>query len=218
MCRLLPLLVIVTLPVLGAQPTSAQPTRTADTFYLRFGQGTSDRSGAAGTRTRLGDLWDAEKLDGDNLRYAFVLETGYRFSPSLSFGVGYQLGSYFHDGDLNRRGVGSESLHSVQMLARYKVGARDWVVSPYLDLGVNASTGLGRVGLGPTVGGGLSVAVDNQLTLFLESRFNLAYPNQTNEVDFPFSIRGAVAAVKEKTVPVDVLAALPAIGLEFELR
>lgn len=212
------LLLLVLLPLLVVQSASAQPTRTADTFYLRFGQGASDRSGAAGTRTRLGDLWNAERLNGENLQYAFILEGGYRFSPSLSFGVGYQLGSYLHEADVSRRRGGSESLHTVQVLARYKIGARSWVVSPYVDVGINASSGLGRVGVGPTVGGGLSVAVDNQLTLFLESRFNLAYPNQTNDVDFPFSVNGAVAAVEEKTTPFDVLAVLPALGLEFELR
>jgi len=177
----------------------------------------SDRAGAAGVRTRSGRLWSAEKLNGENLQYAFVLETGYRFSPSLSLGIGYQLGSYNHAAGVSRRGD-SEALHTVQVLARHKMGGRQWVVAPYLDLGVNVSTGIGRLAFGPTVGGGLTVAVDNQLSLFLESRFNLAYPNQSNDTGFPFSIQGVVEAFNEAGVPFDGLAVLPAIGVEFELR
>jgi len=189
MSRVLPLLFALVLPVLGTQQATAQPTRLGDTFYLRFGQGTSDLSGATGGGSRSGRLWDPEKVNGENVQYAFILESGYRFSPSLSFGVGYQFSSYYHEAGFSRRGVGNESLHTIQVLTRYKMGGRRWLVSPYIDLGANVSVGTERLAGGPTLGGGLSVTVDNQLSFFVESRYNLAYPNQTSDTGFPLSIQ-----------------------------
>lgn len=211
------LIVPTLLPVLTASPAQAQTASEGEVVYLRFGQGTSDFAGAANGGAGFGDFSDSERFTGDEPPYAFVLEFGYRFSPSLSVGMGYQLGSYYHT-EVGGLDAGSRILQTVQLLGRYKPGAQRWIVTPYLDLGVNVSSGIDGMGLGPSVGGGLSVTIDEQLAFFVESRLNLTFPDESAESGLLFDRQGIIPSISRGEVPIDVLTVLPAVGFEFELR
>lgn len=225
MPRLAPaVLLVVFLPFLASNPAGAQPTQTAEAFYLKFGQGASDLSGNAGMETGISDFFDPEKFNSDDLQYVFALEMGYRLSASSSFGVGYQLGSYYHPDGAGLR-AGSERLHTIQVLARYKLGARSWRVTPYLDLGANVSSGVEKIGGGPSIGAGFSIVVDNRMSIFLESRLNFSIPSQTadTEDDFgpqwmPFGPRWIYSSLLSEGAPFNVLSSLPALGVEIDLR
>lgn len=199
------------------EPTRAQPLRAGEAFYLKFGQGASDLSGNAGTGTGLGDLVDSKKFSGDDPQYAFSLEMGYRFSGFSSLGVGYQLGSYYHPAREGRR-AGSEYVHTVQLLARRKFGSRGWRVVPYVDVGLNASAGVERISVGPSLGVGLSVAVDRRMSIFLESRLNVMFPNQTTNTNGSFGPRWIYSTILSEAAPFDVVSSLPALGVEIDLR
>lgn len=202
MSRCVPLLLFAgLLPALVAGPVQAQSPRSPNLFYLKFGQGISDVVGDERGRLGVSEVYDREKFaETDNVPYALVAELGYRFSPSLSFGLGYQFGSYYV------RDVGHESLHTVQLLGRYKMGARAWSVAPYLDVGISASTGRRRVGYGPSLGVGLDVAVNDQVSFFLESRSNLVFSETSVDPD------------ESGSVPFDILNVTPAIGADIALR
>ena len=153
------LLFFVLLWGLLAGSARAQPSRTTELFYLRFGQGTSTITSSAGID---------EGISPD-ARYAPSAELGYRFSPALSLGLGYQL-------EAGDRGAESGPRQVLQLLTRYKAGAREWRVAPYVDLGINASTGPDQRRYGPSVGAGLDLTVDNRLSFFVESKLNLTVP------------------------------------------
>lgn len=198
---------IALLPFLVTQPVKAQAQQAGTTppIYVKFAQGTSDFSGNAGAGRGFGDLFDANKFsDSEDFQYAVTMELGYRFSPSLSLGLGYQLGTYYFN-DLGRLGGESETLNTVQLLGRYKLGARNWPVAPYIDLGVNLSEGVKHVGFGPSMGGGLDIAIDNRFSLFIESRLNLTFPDE------------ALDTFAAGQVPFDIVTIMPAIGTEIDL-
>jgi chitodextrinase len=171
-----------------------------DLFYLRSGQGISGHTGARGASA----VYDTESLT--EMRYAPSVELGYRFSSALSLGLGYQLGT-------NLDGVRNETVQSVQLLTRYKMGARDWIVSPYLELGINASTGRDRFRYGPSTGGGLDITVDSRLSVFAKSRLHLTVPTSV-----PFLPKEAADAYDAASgIPLNVLT-VTSIGAEFVLR
>ncbi len=204
MSKITPLFFLaVLLPFLVADPARAQSSR-AEAFYVKVGQGVSDYAGSGGGGEGFADFFDSRKFTDDDRQYAFVFEAGYRFSPSLSLGLGYQLGTYYFI-DIGPIDQGSKTFQTIQMFGRYKLGARDWTVSPYADLGVNVTPGLEGTGFGPSIGGGLDITVDNQLSLFIESRLNLLFPDEALE-----GLGGGI--------PFDVLTVFPAIGAEFTLR
>jgi hypothetical protein len=213
----LALFLAVFLPLLATGPAAAQPGHAAEVFYLKFGQGASDLSGDAGAGSGIRDVVDLGRPSGDNLQYAFALEVGYRFSKSSSLGIGYQLGSYYRPA-AGEMGAGSERRHTLHVLARRKVGVQRWRVVPYFDLGVNVSSGIKRFGVGPSAGAGLSVAVDNQMSIFLESRLNFVFPNQTADTDGLSWPRWLYSAFLSEDIPFDVLSSLPALGVEIDLH
>lgn len=193
------------LPAFGAQSAQGQQASSSPPLYLKFGQGASDFSGNAGAGRDFGDFFDSAKFsESSDFQYAFTSELGYRFTPSLSLGIGYQLGTYYFT-KLGRIGGKSETLHTVQVLGRYKLGAGRWPVAPYLDLGINVSSGLEHAGFGPTMGGGLAVAIDDRFSLFVESRLNLTFPDE------------AADTFGAGSVPFDVLGIIPAVGTEIDL-
>lgn len=191
----------VAVALLATGPAQAQSPRTTDLFYLRLGQGLSNftRTGASHAGS-----YDTGLFTG--ARYAPSAELGYRFSPALTLGLGYQLGT-------NVRDAGSETVQAMQLLTRYKAGAESWAVAPFVDLGINASTGRDRFRYGPSIGAGLDIAVDNRLSFFVESQFNLTVPAAV-----PF-FPGETADAYDSTagVTLDVLS-VTSIGAEFVLH
>lgn len=178
----------------------AQSLRLGDAYYLKLGRGLTDFAGDAGARAGVADLYDVEKfVDSDRLQYVLSSELGYQFTAGFSTALGYQYGTYYFI-----RGQQRE-LHTVQLLGRYGLGGRSWRVSPYVDIGVNATKGLQRIGLGPTMGGGLDIVVNDRISLTLESRVNLTFPDH------------AVDGHGGEGIPFDVLSQLPSFGAKLTL-
>lgn len=194
------ILLAAILPCFTALSVEAQSRRASDTYYLRVGQGVSDFSGDAGGRAGYRDFYDTEKFtETSELQYALVAELGYQFTPSFSLGAGYQFGQYYLLS-------GNKELQTAQLLGRVTLGADQWTISPYVDLGGAVSTTKrGQFAYGPLLGGGFDVAVNPQVSLFVESRLNTMFPD-------------AAADGTGKGVPFDVLGAIPAFGANIALQ
>jgi outer membrane protein OmpA-like peptidoglycan-associated protein len=198
-------------------PVEAQPFRAGNTFYVKFGGGLSDYAGGNnGTleldnTTELEEFFDTRKFtDGEVFPYMLAGEVGYQFSPAWSLGLGYQFGQYpfvsgvpftTTDGLIGRGGDLGTARHTIQLLGRYMVGAKGWIVSPYLDTGVNASFGGLSPGIGPLIGAGLDVSLSGRTSLFLEGRVNITFDDEATD-----GIDGGD--------PFDALSALPSIGVK----
>ena len=205
--------------VVGAVvPVEAQPFRAGNTFYVKFGGGLSDYAGGNnGTleldnTTELEEFFDTRKFtDGEVFPYMLAGEVGYQFSPAWGIGLGYQFGQYpfvsgvpftTTDGLIGRGGDLGTARHTIQLLGRYMIGAKGWIVSPYLDTGVNASFGGLSPGVGPLIGGGLDVSLSGRMSLFLEGRVNITFDDEATD-----GIDGGD--------PFDALSALPSIGVKY---
>lgn len=93
------------------------------------------------------------------------------------------------------------------MLGRYTFGAEAWRVAPYLDGGAAITFGgnPGTEGYGPAVGGGINVKLNSIASLYVESRFNLVFPDD--------AVDGADPAPDR----FDVVGQLVGIGLRVNL-
>ena len=202
----------------GASSAEAQPFRAGNTFYLKFGAGLSDYAGGnSGTleldnTTDLAEFFDTRKFtDGEVFPYALSGEIGYHFSPALGIGLGYQFGQYpfasgvpftTNENIIGRGGDLGTVRHTIQLLGRYMFGAKGWLLSPYLDAGINASFGGFSTGVGPLVGAGLDLSLTSRTSLFLESRVNVTFDDEATD-----GIDGGD--------PFDALSALPSLGLRY---
>jgi len=206
----------------AVSPSSAQAQekskRAGDTFYIKLGGGLSDYAGdndgtlALDRTTELREFFDTRKFtDRGAFPYVLVGEVGYRFSPELGLGLGYQFGQYpFADGvpftttpsAPGRGGDLGQARHTVQVLARYMVGASVWTFSPYVDAGLNVSLGGLSPGVGHLVGIGLDASVTDRTSLFLEGRLNFTFADD--------AVDGIASATRA-----DALSALPAVGLKY---
>lgn len=195
----------------------AQSRRAGSTVYVKVGAGLSDYAGENdGTPvlddiTDVGEFFDLEKFrDSGPFPYAVVGEVGYQFVPALGVGLGYQFGQYpFADGipfttDPTLPGAGGDlgtARHVLQALGRYTFKAKDWIVAPYLDAGVNATFGGKTPAFGPSVGVGIDVSLGDRTSLFFESRVNFTLGDE------------AVDGIDTET-PLDALSALPVLGFK----
>lgn len=205
-------------PAQAQSPDQAQSKRASDTFYIKLGGGLSDYAGGNdGTlsidqTTELREFFDTRKFtDRGSFPYVLVGELGYQFSPGFGLGLGYQFGQYpFANGipfttTPSAPGQGGDlgqSRHTVQLLARYMVGASVWTFSPYVDAGLNVSLGGFSPGVGHLVGIGVDASVSDRMSLFLEGRLNFTFPDD--------AVDGISSATRA-----DALSALPAVGLRY---
>ena len=196
----------------------AQSKRAGDTFYIKLGGGLSDYAGendgtlSLDRTTDLREFFDTRKFtDRDAFPYVLVGELGYQFTPGFGVGLGYQFGQYpFADGvpfttTPSARGEGGDlgqARHTVQVLARYMVGATAWTFSPYVDAGLNVSLGGLSPGIGHLVGIGVDASVTDRASLFLEGRLNFTFGDKATD--------GIATATRA-----DALSALPAVGLKY---
>ncbi len=208
-------------PAQAQSPAQTQSKRAGDTFYIKLGGGLSDYAGDNdGTLsfdqtielTELREFFDTRKFtDRGSFPYVFVGELGYQFSPGFGLGLGYQFGQYpFANGvpfttTPSAPGQGGDlgqSRHTVQLLARYMVGASVWTFSPYVDAGLNVSLGGFSPGVGHLVGIGVDASVSDRMSLFLEGRLNFTFADD--------AVDGISTANRA-----DALSALPAVGLKY---
>ena len=205
-------------PAQAQRPDQAQSKRAGDTFYIKLGGGLSDYAGgndgtlSTDQTTELREFFDTRKFtEREAFPYVLVGELGYQFSPGFGLGLGYQFGQYpFADGvpfttTPSAPGQGGDlgqSRHTVQLLARYMVGASAWTFSPYVDAGLNVSLGGLSPGVGHLVGIGVDASVSDRVSLFVEGRINFTFADD--------AVDGITSATRA-----DALSALPAVGLKY---
>ena len=107
-------------------------------------------------------LFDSDKFtDGDVFPYVLSGELIYQISPAFGASFGYRFGQYPFvpgvpftvDPDLTGEGGDLGTVrHTIQLLGRYTLKAKDWTVAPYLDAGLGVSFGGNTPGVGPSVG------------------------------------------------------------------
>lgn len=173
------LLVLLIGCVLGATSSSAQAERTGNVFYGKLGAGFSDYTGDFGTSS-FGDA-HSHPFDLQEPLYGvpFYLsgEAGYALSPQFAVGLGLQGGNY----PLTSRpyGNGTDKFRATtQVLGRYTFQAREWRAAPYLEGGLALTFGGPQIGIGPSLGVGLDIQLSSSTSLYLESRFNVAFPDE----------------------------------------
>jgi formylglycine-generating enzyme required for sulfatase activity len=165
--------------VLGATSSNAQAERTGNVVYGKLGIGLSDYTGDWGTSS-FGEAHShpfdfQEPLKG--VPFYLSGEVGYALSPQFAIGLGIQGGNYPLADATFENGTGQFRATS-QLLGRYTFQAREWTVAPYLEGGLALTFGGAQIGIGPSLGMGLNVQLSSSTSLYLESRFNMAFPDE----------------------------------------
>lgn len=171
-----------------ASPAHAQSRRAGGVFYGKVGAGISDYTGdlPLSTETAFFDL--REFTRGSGFPYIFSGEAGYQYLPEL--GVAFALQGGNHP-VLTSTGSSLSDSHllTVQLLGRYTFQAQHWTVAPYLDGGAGITVGgnADTPGFGPVLGAGVDVRINRFMSFYLESRFNLTFPDDAVDGAEPFS-------------------------------
>jgi PKD repeat protein len=122
-------------------------------------------------------------------------------TPRLSAGLAVQGGQFplvDTSGTDLRRVV-------IQALGRYVLAPPSWTARPYLDAGANLALGGSSVGVGPSIGGGVTADVSSRTSIYAEVRFNLTFGDR------------AVDRSNRGGTPFDVLSAFPTAGVRVSL-
>ncbi len=189
-------------------PTHAQSRRAGDLFYGKLGGGISDYTGdyPAGNVTHPFDFQEFAR--GSGLPFMVAGEIGYQFSPKRALALGIQAGNYPIAGSAGIGGISDSYRQTLQLLGRYTFGRSGQIVAPYIDLGINATFGGDSpptsTGFGPSVGGGVDFLLSRTASFYVESRFNLTFPDE------------AVDGAKSKG-PFDLTNQLLGFGLKVNL-
>ncbi|QXD16934.1 PKD domain-containing protein [Rhodocaloribacter litoris] len=162
----------------------AQPARMDETLFIRPRLGLSAYAGDNATSL----------LSLDGVPYSLGLELGYQRSPRLSLGLGLQLAGYpgIHPTAGRNDGAVSTTRTSVHVLARHLLAPGN--VAPYVHAGAHVTFGRvllpetdlpdtpfrekGRVALGPLIGLGLDVRLNQNVSLFFEVTDHLTFPDE----------------------------------------
>ena len=156
----------------------AQPQRADGVFYGKLGGGLSDFASDLSSWRPAHPFGGDKFARGAGLPFVFVGEVGYQFSPSWALGVGIQGGNYPVEVYPEIEGISDSYRYAPQLLGRYTFSGG--AVAPYVDLGVHATLGGDRpptrIGVGPSVGGGVDIHLGRAASLYVESRVNLTFP------------------------------------------
>jgi PKD repeat protein len=200
-------LAVLSWSVLAATPARSQDSPSQDPrsdhgFYVRVGGGLSDYTGDR-DQGGLGALFGTNKFTGgDGFPWTATGEIGYQLRPRFSAGLAVQGGRFPFVG----RGIPGADPHRVllQALGRHVLVPPSWTARPYLDAGVNLALKGANVGGGPSIGGGVTAAVNSRTSIYAEVRFNVTFGD---------------AAVDRFNggSPFDVLSALPTVGVRMSL-
>ncbi|MFP4227634.1 MAG: hypothetical protein ACLFTE_02270 [Salinivenus sp.] len=188
----------------GVWPLSLHAQSSPDaSHYVRVGGGLSDYTGDSGGDRGIADFFDAQKFNEGPFPFVITAEAGFRFSSATSAGLGYQGGQYPR-ANASETALGTDR-HTLYAWGRHHFGPPSWLVTPYLDAGLNLTMGGDAVGTGPSVGGGMTVTVAPRVSVYLESRLHVTFGD------------AAVDGVGPNGVPFDVLSALPATGVRIDI-
>lgn len=204
----------------GATSSNAQAERTGNAFYGKLGAGFSDYTGDFGTSS-FGDAHSHPFDFQEVLRgVPFYLsgEVGYALSPQFAVGIGVQGGNYpLTDGTV---GAGPGRFRTTsQVLGRYTFQAREWRAAPYLEGGLALTFGGAQIGVGPSLGLGLDIQLSSSTSLYLESRFNMAFPDEAvdgrSDDIGPTDSADPEKPVSLPDVPFDLSNQLFGVGVKF---
>ncbi len=147
--------------------------------FLKFGGGISDYTGDYPAQNVGHPLDLQEFITGSGVPLMASVELGYQVSPGWAVVAGFQFGNYPIVG-YKKPTINDSYRYTPQLLVRYTFRAPDRTVRPYLDLGGNVTVGGERftsTGAGPSVGGGLDLALGQTTSFYIESRFNITVPD-----------------------------------------
>lgn len=171
-----PLLLACAALLLFATAAEAQVARPYKTPYL---------SARVGLGLFGGDADSAPENDFDNILdgagIAGAAELGYQFTPSLGFGIAFNLGNY---PALEAVSVGDEAIRQqLQAMFRYFVFPSSRL-TPFVQLGVgyafetDTNSPDDAPGWGPVVGLGIDWLIGQQFSLFLEGTGAFYFPDE----------------------------------------
>jgi len=184
--RLLLSLLVVSSLALAAplSPAQAQESERADdAFFVKFGAGFSDYTGDMPIQNT-GQPFDFQEFIGNRGSGPPILvdaELGYEFTSNWALALGFQAGNYPIVGYSTGNGSIEDSYrYTPQLLGRYTFAGDNRTVAPYIDAGANLTfggEGIASTGYGPTAGIGLDIALDRSNSFYIESRYNLTFPD-----------------------------------------
>lgn len=196
------------------EPPSPAASRTVGRphqgLFLKFGGGISDYTGDYPAQNVGHPLDFQEFITGSGAPLMASVELGYQISPGWAVVAGFQLGNYPIVG-YKRPTINDSHRYTPQLLVRYTFRDPDRTVRPYFDVGGNVTFGGERftsAGAGPSIGGGLSIALGRTTAFYVESRFNATVPDEAIDAA-AFSDTGFWG-------PFDSVNQLLGVGLHFQ--
>jgi len=165
-----------------AAPVHAQPERSGNTFYGKFGAGIADYTGDFPAQNASHPLDLQEFTRGSGVPVVVAGEVGYRFSPAWSLALGVQGGNYPIVGyGGGPSGITDSYRYTPHLLGRYTFGTPGQRIAPYVDGGISATFGGDTpptsLGIGPSLGGGVDILLGRRLSFYVESRFHASLPD-----------------------------------------
>jgi len=189
-------------------PAQLQPESEETGVFLKFGGGFSDFTGDFPAEVTSHPFDFQEFRTGNGSPWLVTAELGYAFTPTLASVLGYQGGNYPIAG-FDGPTIENSHRHTLQAMVRYTFGAPEQTVSPYVDGGVNVTFGGDNsVGAGPTVGGGVGIGLSERTSFYVESRFNLTFPDEAID---------DVVVERKDPAPFDMVNQLLGVGLRIRL-
>jgi outer membrane protein OmpA-like peptidoglycan-associated protein len=147
----------------GAPPADARVFRAADTFYGRFGGGSS-----------------VSETDGTTYAielYSLQGELGYQLSPAVGLGLGATHATYPGIGGPPGDAGGDRALTTLYGAMRWTLLPR-WRVSPFMNVGPQVTLGGEEPGAGALFGLGVDVAATRRVSVFAEATAYGAFPDR----------------------------------------
>ena len=195
--------IVLGLAVILLCPTSsrAQSWDLDGSFFAKLGTGLSDYTGDFPAQNTGYPVDFQEFIRGSGLPIVVNGEVGYEFSRHGAVILGIQGGNYPIVGYGGGRGISDSYRYTPQLLGRYTFDRpfQDGLLrslAPYVDGGLNVTFGGAQnVGVGPSLGAGVNIPVDRSLSFYVESRFNLTFPD--NAIDGASSAGGPFDSVNQ---------------------
>jgi outer membrane protein OmpA-like peptidoglycan-associated protein len=146
-----------------APPADARVLRAADTFYARFGGGSS-----------------VSETDGTTYAielYSLQGELGYQLSPALGLGLGATHATYPRLASAPGGAGGDRALTTLYGAMRWTL-LPQWRVSPFMNAGPHVTLGGEDPGAGALFGLGVDVAATRRVSVFAEATAYGAFPDR----------------------------------------